>query len=285
MDSKGREPEKGGGDTENHRFDKILRQNMPVIFPALMEKVFGLHIVEHTPLKDKLQTTKQLEVDALEKVTDADGNTFIIHLEAQTTNDNAIPMRLLEYRAMLNRIHGLLVRQYVLYLGDGAMTMNNRIDEPDLHFAYRLIDFSTLPHEWFLSSAHVEEQLLAVLGDLGSKEPAVVVKEVVLAIDRQPVERGVKIKYFKQLRMLSQLRSFTSNKEVREIMLNTASFFKVEKDPFYKQGEQKGAEQKSYDFVKNLILDFGFSDEQAAKAAEVSVDFVSKVRSAIEKKK
>ncbi len=208
MDSLDREPDKEGGGTENHRFDKILRQNMPVIFPALMEKVFGLHIVEHTPLKDKLQTTKQLEVDALEKVKDAEGNTFIIHLEAQTTNDCAIPIRLLEYRAMLNRIHGLLVRQYVLYLGDGAMTMSDRINEPDLHFAYRLIDFSTLPHEWFLSSAHIEEQLLAVLGDLGNKEPTTVVEELVSAIDRQSVERGVKIKYFKQLRILSQLRSF-----------------------------------------------------------------------------
>src|SRR5690606_16160905 len=95
---------------ESQQFDKVIRQNMPVIFPVLMEKVFGLHIIEYTPLKDKLQTTKQLEVDALQKVTDVDGNTFIIHLEIQTTNDKEMAIRLLEYRAMLNRIYGLLVR-------------------------------------------------------------------------------------------------------------------------------------------------------------------------------
>ena len=46
----------------------------------------------------------------------------------------------------------------------------------------------------------------------------------------------------------------------------------------------KGAQQKSYEFVKNLISDFGFSDEQAAKAAEVSIDFVKKVRADFNKK-
>ncbi len=68
-------------------------------------------------------------------------------------------------------------------------------------------------------------------------------------------------------------------------MLNTASFFKVEKDPFYKQGEEKGAEQKSYDVVENLIVKLGFNDEQAADVAEVSIDFVKKVRADLNKKK
>jgi len=263
---------------ESQQFDKVIRQNMPVIFPALMEKVFGLHIIEYMPLKDKLQTTKQLEVDALQKVTDVDGNTFIIHLEIQTTNDKEMAIRLLEYRAMLNRIYGLLVRQYVLYIGASALNMQDYIDEPALHFTYCLIDFSKLPHEWFLSSAYIEEQLLAILGDLGGKEPIKIVEEVVEAIDRQPIDRVIKIKYFKQLRILAQLRKFTNTKKVGDIMLKTASFFKVEKDPFYKRGEEKGAEQKSYEVVSNLILDFGFNDEQAARASQSSIGFVKKVR-------
>ena len=45
------------------------------------------------------------------------------------------------------------------------------------------------------------------------------------------------------------------------------------------------AEKKDFEFVKNLILDFGFSDEQAANAAKVSVDFVRKVRLALQNQK
>ena len=41
------------------------------------------------------------------------------------------------------------------------------------------------------------------------------------------------------------------------------------------------AEKKDIEFVKNLILDFGFTDEQAAKVAKVSIDFVRKVRLAL----
>lgn len=45
-----------------------------------------------------------------------------------------------------------------------------------------------------------------------------------------------------------------------------------------KQERQQGAEQKSYEVVKNLILELGLSDERAARIAEVTIDFVRKVR-------
>ncbi len=52
-----------------------------------------------------------------------------------------------------------------------------------------------------------------------------------------------------------------------------------------KRSEKKGEEKKSYDVVENLIMKLGLSDEQAADIAEVSVDFVRNVRSALQKKK
>ncbi|WP_300598531.1 Rpn family recombination-promoting nuclease/putative transposase [Niabella sp.] len=51
------------------------------------------------------------------------------------------------------------------------------------------------------------------------------------------------------------------------------------------KGVEKGAEQKAREFVKNLIVKFEFSDEQAANAAEVSVDVVKKIRASLRKKK
>ncbi|MFC6101519.1 hypothetical protein [Olivibacter domesticus] len=49
--------------------------------------------------------------------------------------------------------------------------------------------------------------------------------------------------------------------------------------------ERKKVLETKYEVVSNLILDFGFTDEQAAKAAEVTVDFVQKVRADLAKKK
>ncbi|MFB2119418.1 Rpn family recombination-promoting nuclease/putative transposase [Parapedobacter sp. 2B3] len=51
------------------------------------------------------------------------------------------------------------------------------------------------------------------------------------------------------------------------------------------KGFEKGAKQKSYNVVANLIQQLGFDDAAAAGVAEVSVDFVRKVRADLAKKK
>ena len=43
-----------------------------------------------------------------------------------------------------------------------------------------------------------------------------------------------------------------------------------------KEGMEKGIEKSKEQFVKNLISKFGFTDEQAAGAAEVPAGFVKK---------
>ena len=48
---------------------------------------------------------------------------------------------------------------------------------------------------------------------------------------------------------------------------------------------EKLVEAKSSEFVRNLILDFNFTDEQAAKASQTSVAFVQKVRKELAKKR
>lgn len=64
-------------------------------------------------------------------------------------------------------------------------------------------------------------------------------------------------------------------------METISRFFKEEKDFLYRKGEAK----KSYDVVENLIVKLGLSDEKAAEIAEVSIDFVQKVRADLAKKK
>lgn len=48
---------------------------------------------------------------------------------------------------------------------------------------------------------------------------------------------------------------------------------------------KKLLEAKNHEIVSSLILDYNFTDEQAAKAADVSIDFVQKVRTDLGKKK
>lgn len=71
-------------------------------------------------------------------------------------------------------------------------------------------------------------------------------------------------------------------------METVSKFFKEENDFLYRRGETKGEvqgeEKKSHIVVENLILKFGFTDEQAAEGAAVDIDYVKKVRAELAKK-
>jgi len=47
---------------------------------------------------------------------------------------------------------------------------------------------------------------------------------------------------------------------------------------------REAIEETGYQFVKNLIVKLGLTNEQAAEVAEVSIDFVVKVRADLQKK-
>ena len=61
-----------------------------------------------------------------------------------------------------------------------------------------------------------------------------------------------------------------------------------EREQGLQQGLQQGLEQleeKNYKVVANLIQQLGLDDQSAAEVAEVSVDFVRKVRAGLERKR
>jgi len=55
-------------------------------------------------------------------------------------------------------------------------------------------------------------------------------------------------------------------------------------DSVRREGKEEGKEEAGYQFVKNLIVKLGLTNEQAAEVAEVSIDFVEKVRADLQKK-
>ncbi len=70
-------------------------------------------------------------------------------------------------------------------------------------------------------------------------------------------------------------------------MQSVSTFFKEENDVFYRRGAEKGEvvgeEKKSFAVVANLISELALSDEKIARIAEVSIDFVKKVRTSTSK--
>src|SRR5690606_37662955 len=142
-------------------YDKIFREISPFFLSLLVERVLKLDIVEFEELKDKLQVTRQLETDTLRKVKDKNGNTYILHIEIESTNDPSIASRMADYFTTLYRIYTLPVKQYVIYIGEDPCKMRDRWELPGLQFSYTLISFSQIPYRTFLDADNPEAHVLA----------------------------------------------------------------------------------------------------------------------------
>jgi len=65
-------------------------------------------------------------------------------------------------------------------------------------------------------------------------------------------------------------------------MQGISSFFKIENDPWYKEGEKtgeiRGEKRKVHTVVANLLSEFSFTDEQAARAVDVPIEHIRNLR-------
>lgn len=173
-----------------------------------------------------------------------------------------------EYRAMLHQIHPYPVKQYVIYLGRSRSAIPYKINLPNFKYEYSLINFKELPHEIFLSSNEPEEQILAILANLGNKTPSEVIKAVLQKIAKTSPEGVINNKYFEQLRVIMQLRNF--DKQIDPTMLNVNSFWKKERDILYKWGRQDGRHEEALEIARELKKE-GLSIEFIAKTTKLSV--------------
>ncbi len=197
--------------TEAAIYDKLFREISPVFLTVFVEKVLRLDIVEYTELKDKLQVTRQKETDTLRKVKDSNGNVFIMQVEIQTRNNPKMAVQMADYWILLHQIHGIPVRQYVLYVGADPLAMPDRLEQPNFNFQYTLLSFSDLSYDLFIGAEQPEVKMLALLGDLKDANPFDLTEDIVKAIDKLPEPVSIKENRLMQLRILIQLRKFRLN--------------------------------------------------------------------------
>lgn len=277
---------------QSGQYDKVIKEHLEITLPVIISDVLGLNIVESEELPDDLQHTKERRPDVLKKVTDALGNTYILHLEFQVKDDREMVIRMADYYIMLIWRYGLPVKQYVIYLGEPEPTMLTHLDTEQLNFNFNLVSISQANYTLFLKSDNPEVKMLGILGDFGGKDSFAVVKEIVESVKSHATGDFAESRYFKQLRIFVQLRS-NIGQQFEKAMETITKFFKEEKDYLYRKGEakgiekgiEKGTEKKSYDVVENLITELGLTDDQIARIAEVSTDFIQKIRTDLDKKK
>lgn len=66
-------------------FDKIFKENVESLFLPLIAQKLDIDIQSFKPLKEKIQTTLEREMDFFYEVLTMGGKRFILHIEFQST--------------------------------------------------------------------------------------------------------------------------------------------------------------------------------------------------------
>lgn len=265
------------------QYDKIIRENLEITLPVIIRDVLGLNITESEELPDDIQHTKERKPDSLKKVTDAEGKTYVLHVEFQVKDEIEMVYRMAEYSIMLMRRYKLPVKQYVIFLTDTKPAMPVLINTENHSYRFSLIRIAEANYRLFLKSNNPEVKMLGILANFGKEDSYDAIKLIVDGIKTFTKSDFAESRYFKQLRIFTQLRK-NLEQELEKAMITVSEFFKEENDFLYKKGETKGEEKKSQIVVENLLSELGLSDEQAARIAEVPVEYVAKIRASLKKK-
>lgn len=276
-------PSRDNNKKQTNQYDKIIKENLEVTLPVIIRDILGLDIQNSEELPDDIQHTKERKPDALKKVTDAAGNTYVLQIEFQVEDEKEMVFRMAEYNIMLMRRYRLPVKQYVIFMKDITPLMPTSLDAEHLKFDFILIRLAKANYKLFLKSNNPEVKMLAILANFGKEDIYGAVKSIIDGVQSNTKGDFAASRYFNQLRIFVQLRS-NVEQQFEKAMETVSKFFKEEKDFLYRKGETKGEAKKSHAVVENLIVKLGFTDEQAADVAEVDVDYVKKIRAELNKK-
>jgi predicted transposase YdaD len=152
-----------------NRYDPILKSLFLRLQPSLLDRLSGGQAIRGA-LNVELQQLREVKERKVDLLFELDDNS-LLHLDLQAQNEAEMAGRELDYRVILRQRFGCLVRQAVLYVGEPAMTMLDRIDEPGLAFQYELIDIRSFTAEELLATKRPGDAVLAFLasetGDRG----------------------------------------------------------------------------------------------------------------------
>ncbi len=256
---------------EANQYDKIVKENIESIIPALMDSVLGFKVVESVVIKEKLQQTKEKEADALRIITDPNGQKFILHLEFQVDDYPKMVYRMIDYWGLLKSKYQLSVRQYVIFIGSGQPKMKNILSEDGNYFQFQLINITQFDYLRFIVSNNPEEIILAILSDFGKEKPENALNQIINRLEEIITDQRTFQKYLRQLRVLSKLRKL--DLKFDDMIQNMAKYIDAENDYLYIRGQQKEQEK----FVSYLLNEASRTLEQIADIAGVSVEFVRQI--------
>ena len=147
-----------------HEYDTTLKLLLQRAAPRSLRELTGTDIASW--LNVDLPELGDREVDLLGESRDGE----LIHIELQSANDRAMPLRMAEYCLRIYRQWERFPRQTVLYVGKDKMRMEAELAGPHVSFRYALVDLREIDGERLVASDQVGDNVIAILTRLRSQE-------------------------------------------------------------------------------------------------------------------
>jgi hypothetical protein len=184
----------------------------------------------------ELPKVQNLRLDLLGETVDGG----LVHLELQSGNDAAMPLRMLEYCLGLRRLFGQFPRQILLYVGNGPMKMQSELHGPDLSFSYRLVDIRALDGDRARKRGS-GDNVIAILARLRDHQSAV----------RKIVERIAGLATVERETALAQLLILSGLRHLAHVVAQETRKMPIDIDirehevlgPMFKEAERKGLQE------------------------------------------
>lgn len=217
-----------------HEYDAALKLTLRDVDDALRQ-LTGTAIARWFNVE--LPQVRNARVDML-----GEGETGeLIDIELQATNDRTMPLRMLDYCLHIYRQLDRFPTQIVLYAGETPLNMEDKLSGPALSFSYRLVDVRDLDGERLLESAHIGDNIVAILTRLPDMRAAV--HRVVERIADLPGE--ARDAAFAQLFILAGLRrlgdAIQEEAKKMPILIDILDHDVI--GPEYRRGVREGVEQ------------------------------------------
>ncbi|MDJ1505572.1 hypothetical protein [Xanthocytophaga agilis] len=265
---------------EANQYDKIFKENLESVTLALVEKVLHIEVANYEKVTVDLQRTLERKPDQLLKITDKQGQTFLLHLEFQLVDEADMVYRMIEYRSILMRKYKLEVRQYVLFLSDTVPTMSTRIEQYGLIFFFDLVRLSQVNYTLFLSSDQADEVVFAVLGHFGNTAPQEAAQQILDRLTQTSPNSLELNRHLQQLRILANLRKLTP---FIELMIDSITQYIKEEDDFlFKKGEQKGERKGKAEAILKFLKDGVLTTQQLVSYFDVTEEFVEELKKSLQ---
>jgi predicted transposase YdaD len=275
------------GSRQIAEFDKIIKENLYALLPKILP-VLDIEIEQRKDVQVDIQHTKERKPDLLQKVTDTQGNSFILHVEFQVAEEKTdMVYRMADYYIMLKRKFGLPVKQYVIFLGEDKPQTVTEINDEVMQYKFSIVWFKGIDINYFLQSENPDDINFAVLCDFKEEQPEVIAETIIKRLsEKRNSELGWE-KSIQQLRVLSNLRKLQPL--INNIMENISKYFKEENDYFFVKGREEGREEgiekgieaerlrKDRQFVIALLRSKKHSLQEIAVITDVTLEFVEKI--------